>query len=113
MKINIAIKFILDSYQDDTILAPQINEKVAQKLESAENMLIEMNKKVDILRKEKKTASKEINKLAKRLSSVSASREKPLTARNFNQKSHLKQFIENKETTESKVNLVLSDTKSN
>lgn len=76
-------------------------------------MLIEMNKKVDILRKEKKSASKEIDKLAKRLSSVSSSREKPLTARNFNQKSNLRRFINSKETTESKVNLVLSDTKSN
>ena len=112
MMRSIDNKLYLDTYQDDPMIAAQINEKVAQKLESAENMLIEMNKKVDILRKEKKTASKEINRIAKRLSSVSMSREKPLTARNFNQNSNLKRFIDNKETTESRVNLILSDTKS-
>lgn len=51
-----------------------------------------MDKKVDILRKEKKDTKKEMKKLAKRINSVSMSRDSaPMTARNFKAPS-LKKF---------------------
>lgn len=91
-----------------------MNQRVAERLENAENLLKQMNQKVDILRKEKKTDRKEMKKLAKRINSVSMSRDSlPLTARNFNQPTNRKIMRNNPITTDSQVNLGLSDEQSN
>lgn len=71
-----------------------------------------MDAKVDRLRKERTSTTKQMKKLAKRISSVSMSRDSaPMTARNFGQPSNRK-VMKNPEVTESQVNLVLSDSKS-
>lgn len=89
-------------------------DKVFKRLESAENMLKQMDRKVDILRHEKQSTTKQLKKLTKRITSVSMSRDSlPLTARNFGQPTTRKLIKRSKEVSDSQMNLVLSDSKSN
>lgn len=102
---------LVTSYVDAQ--ATSINEKVVSRLESAESMLIQMDRKVDLLRKEKHSTTNQMKKLAKRLSSVSQSRDQlPMAIRNFNKPTNRKLTKRNKEVIESQVNLGLSDSKS-
>jgi hypothetical protein len=101
------------SYVDNQPNQTSGAEKVVRRLESAENMLKQMDKKVDILRMEKQSTTKQLKKLTKRITSVSMSRDNmPISTRNFGQPSNTKPVKRNREVTDSQVNLVLSDSRS-
>lgn len=87
------------------------NERVVAKLETTENMLRNMDRKVDQIQKEKHAYAKQLKKLTKRFSnSVSTSRDGLIfTARSPGFPSSKKALI-NRDVDDSQVNLHLSDT---
>lgn len=85
------------------------NERVIARLESTENMLKKMDKKVDIIKREKYSTTKQLKKLTKRFSSAMKNNDYlPMTARNLVIPTGRK-LLKKGEINESQINLRLSD----